>query len=102
MRVFTITALIALCVGLSACEGYQHLENRKMDARTFSLAGADLTIRAGVLTDEDTGCQYIVASWNEPTITPRLDFDGKQICVGVKAMAARAATVSQAKMADPK
>lgn len=54
------------------------------------LAGCEAGVTVGngdnavvVVTDKETGCQYLKLSTNNNTLTPRLDDQGRPMCPGV-------------------
>lgn len=66
--------LIAVLLSLTAC---QRVDASEPKSRKF-----DVTDVLPIVTDPETGCQYI--GYSSHGLSPRLDRNGKPICGGVK------------------
>lgn len=77
-----MTRLIALAplVLLAGCGRVPETRNfpSQLDGGIFN--GNAMSGTVGILTDRETGCQYLVVGYTNPTATPRMDATGKPMC----------------------
>lgn len=75
-----LTAFVA-ALALSACQPANEDGTSAMQPVEVSLSGS-----TNIFTDPGTGCQYLVFRMADGTATtPRMDVQGKQVCVTVGA-----------------
>lgn len=85
----SIPIVLLAALALSGCDEMQ--DARGFDARMDGkvLRETSLTGKIGSVTDRETGCEYIVIGFTQPTLTPRLGNDGRPICRPVSKPEAR-------------
>lgn len=76
-------ALAATLVALAGCTpNLQPIDSQPQTNRAqtpFTIAG-DTTLYVSVVADKETGCQYVVVSFRDATVTPRLNGAGQPMC----------------------
>lgn len=77
MRSLVFVAPLLLLAG---CEAPSDARNfgSQFDGKIFR--GHLLSGTAGVITDRETGCQYLVVGYTQPSATPRLNSAGEPMC----------------------
>jgi hypothetical protein len=80
MKALVLCAAALLLVGCDLDETTTSPSQTFNYRDTGSIGQRRTKASTGVITDIETGCQYIVTAWREVSLTPRLGADGKPIC----------------------
>ncbi len=84
---FAMAVIISICATAIVFmamypEPKQEQPKEELVVSALQIAITDNTYGLGIVTDEITGCQYIVVNYGH-SITPRMHSDGVQYCIDV-------------------
>lgn len=79
MTRMTILVAAAALAGCSA--GDQTTGSNNFDVReTGAIGTGRLYTETAIITDRETGCEYLASAYQEVHLTPRLDSTGRPMC----------------------
>jgi hypothetical protein len=82
MKVFVLMAAAALLPSCNNSDDQRTVNSQFSYRSTGSIGVSRTRADTGIITDKETGCQYVITAWRDVSLTPRLGKDGKPICGG--------------------
>lgn len=80
LKQVVLIAMTLSAASLAGCD--EPMDARGFDARIDGVVfrGTLMSGRVGTMTDRETGCEYIIIGYTQPSATPRIDAAGKPMC----------------------